>query len=56
MNLKDAIVSRVNSMSGPLGDAMKAAQELMAPQMDAGTKGVPARPAASPAGRRLPHY
>jgi hypothetical protein len=56
MNLKETIVSRVNSVSGPLGEAMKAAQELMAPQMDAGTKGVIVKPAAGQSGRRRPHY
>jgi hypothetical protein len=55
VNLKDNIVNRVNALSSPLGDAMKAAQELMAPQLDAGTKGLGARPAAA-AKKRLPHY
>ncbi len=58
MDLKDNLANRVASLSTPLAEAIRVSQELMAPQLNAGTRGHATRPRPEPIRppRRMPHY
>jgi hypothetical protein len=58
MDLKGNLANRLASLSTPLAEAIRVSQELMAPQLNAGTKGYLAKPEreAVRTPRRVPHY
>ncbi len=58
MENQKSLAGRIAAISAPLAEALRATQELMAPAMDAGTKGISLKRAVQPPSPppRLPHH
>jgi len=56
MTLKQSIAKRVASVTPPLAEALRASEDLMAPRLDAGRKGIRVRPPSPPAAPTKAHF
>jgi hypothetical protein len=56
MTVKQSIAKRVARVTPPLVQALRASEELMAPRLDTGSKGIRVRPPTSPASGTKAHF